>query len=78
VKKGSSEALILSKRRRPPIAQLAEQLPFKEKVPGSIPGGRTTSRKTKQTKTGLFCFPIALRARIEPVPASQEMFYLIS
>jgi hypothetical protein len=25
----------------PPIAQLVEQLPFKEWVPGSIPGGRT-------------------------------------
>src|SRR3989344_194299 len=25
---------------RPPLAQLVEQLPFKEKVPGSIPGGR--------------------------------------
>lgn len=24
----------------PPIAQLAEQVPFKDKVPGSIPGGR--------------------------------------
>ncbi len=24
-----------------PIAQPVEQLPFKEKVPGSIPGGRT-------------------------------------
>ncbi len=26
---------------KPPIAQLAEQLPLKETVPGSIPGGRT-------------------------------------
>ena len=25
-----------------PIAQLVEQLPFKEMVPGSIPGGGTT------------------------------------
>ena len=25
-----------------PIAQLVEQLPFKEKVPGSSPGGRTS------------------------------------
>ena len=25
----------------PPIAQLVEQFPFKEVVPGSTPGGRT-------------------------------------
>ena len=25
----------------PPIAQLVEQIPLKDKVPGSIPGGRT-------------------------------------
>ena len=29
-----------------PIAQLAEQLALNEKVPGSIPGGRTCSRHT--------------------------------
>ena len=29
----------------PPIAQLAEQLPLKEKVPGSRPGGRTLYKK---------------------------------
>ena len=28
-----------------PIAQLVEQLPFKEKVPGSNPGGRTSEMK---------------------------------
>ncbi len=28
-----------------PIAQLVEQLPFKEKVPGPNPGGRTALRK---------------------------------
>ena len=31
------------RRTRPPIAQLVEQLPFKEFVPGSNPGGRTKS-----------------------------------
>ncbi len=30
----------------PPIAQLVEQLPFKEMVPGSNPGGRTKVRNT--------------------------------
>jgi hypothetical protein len=35
----------------PPIAQLVEQLPFKEKVPGPIPGGRTG--QIKQLK--IFC-----------------------
>ena len=29
--------------RCPPIAQLVEQLPFKQMVPGSNPGGRTAS-----------------------------------
>ena len=29
-----------------PIAQPVEQLPFKEKVPGSIPGGRTYKAKS--------------------------------
>ena len=73
MKKGSSEALILSKRRRPPIAQLAEQLPFKEKVPGSIPGGRTptTSFTRLLFVVGYFLFTRG----IEPIPASQEMFY---
>ncbi len=30
----------------PPIAQPVERLPFKEKVPGSIPGGRTSVKKS--------------------------------
>ena len=29
----------------PPIAQLAEQVPLKDKVPGSTPGGRTRGTK---------------------------------
>ena len=29
----------------PPIAQLVEQLPLKQWVPGSIPGGRTKERE---------------------------------
>ena len=28
----------------PPVAQLVEQLPFKERVAGSIPAGRTTNK----------------------------------
>ncbi len=34
--------------RYPPVAQLVEQLPFKEMVAGSIPAGRTR-QKTAQT-----------------------------
>jgi len=33
-------------RAHPPIAQLVEQLPLKEMVPGSSPGGRTKDRNT--------------------------------
>ncbi len=36
--RGSTNA---TNRLHAPIAQPVEQLPFKEKVPGSIPGGRT-------------------------------------
>ena len=32
--------------QRPPIAQLVEQLPFKETVPGSSPGGRTLNKNS--------------------------------
>jgi hypothetical protein len=34
----------------PPIAQLAEQLPLKQTVPGSSPGGRTKCRKKYRKK----------------------------
>ncbi len=34
-------------KTHPPIAQPVEQLPFKEKVPGSIPGGRTNLNEVK-------------------------------
>ena len=37
----------------PPIAQPVEQLPFKEKVPGSIPGGRI--RKKLSTHLWIAC-----------------------
>ena len=40
----------------PPIAQLVEQVPFKDKVPGSIPGGRT-STKTSTRKRAVFVRP---------------------
>src|SRR5690348_9862717 len=33
-------------KRIPPVAQLVEQLPFKEKVLGSIPSGRTNLNKS--------------------------------
>jgi hypothetical protein len=33
--------VVPSKSKFAPIAQPVEQLPFKEKVPGSNPGGRT-------------------------------------
>ena len=35
-------------QKEPPIAQSVEQLPFKEKVPGSIPGGRTVGEECGQ------------------------------
>ena len=38
----------------PPIAQLVEQIPFKDKVPGSSPGGRTIAQKTSSLRTGSF------------------------
>ncbi len=41
---------------RPPIAQLVEQLPFKEKVPGSIPGGRTGDRESRYFISGQLPF----------------------
>lgn len=39
--------------RYPPVAQLVEQLPFKEMVAGSIPAGRTNR---KSPEKGLFLF----------------------
>lgn len=35
----------------PPVAQLVEQLPFKEKVLGSIPSGRTMEKRTITVQT---------------------------
>ncbi len=40
----------------PPIAQPVEQLPFKEKVPGSIPGGRTNLNEVKIWTTNITVF----------------------
>ena len=50
--------LKLLSQNYPPIAQLVEQLPFKEKVPGSIPGGRTLYRESSIlfTKSGQLPF----------------------
>ena len=40
----SSFCFIFNKYSQAPIAQLVEQLPFKEKVAGSNPAGRTSTR----------------------------------
>ena len=44
---GKSRVIIIIQKTKtkPPIAQLVEQLPFKEKVLGSIPSGRTREEK---------------------------------
>ncbi len=39
------EKLRIQLNTHAPIAQPVEQLPFKEKVPGSIPGGRTDAKQ---------------------------------
>ena len=44
----------------PPLAQLVEQLPFKETVVGSNPTGRTTKNKTRSLWSS-FIFSCPLR-----------------
>lgn len=41
--------LFANKRLTAPIAQLVEQIPLKDKVPGSSPGGGTNFEKNRQT-----------------------------
>ena len=48
----------------PPIAQVVEQLPFKEMVPGSNPGGRT---RIKNSVCMLLCTDTAFFSLTAPV-----------